>query len=43
MMFGMSTLLFIYVVINIVAILSGFVVVWGLLSAKRMDGWTAFF
>ena len=45
MIFGMSTATytFIHVVISLVGIFSGFVVMYGLLAAKRLDGWTALF
>lgn len=45
MIFGMSTATytFIHVVISLVGILSGFVVMFGLLASKRLDGWTAIF
>jgi hypothetical protein len=45
MTFGISTDLytFAHVVISLVAIFSGFVVVFGLLASKRLDGWTALF
>lgn len=33
----------IHVLISLAAILAGFVVVFGLLNAKRLEGWTAFF
>jgi hypothetical protein len=39
----LSTFTFLHVVISLVAIASGFVVVYGLLTSKRMDGWTALF
>ncbi len=32
-----------HVVISLVGIASGFIVVWGLLTARRLDGWTAIF
>ena len=32
-----------HVLISLVAIVSGFVVVFGLLTARRLDGWTALF
>ena len=40
MIFGMSTATytFIHVVISLVGIFSGFVVMYGLLAAKRLDG-----
>jgi hypothetical protein len=34
---------FIHVVISLAGILSGFIVLFGLLAGKRLDGWTAFF
>jgi len=45
MIFGMSTATytFIHVVISLVGIFSGFVVMFGLLASKRLDGWTALF
>lgn len=43
MIFGMTTLTFVHVVLSLIGILTGFVVVYGLLSSKRMDGWTALF
>jgi len=43
MIFGMTILVFLHVVISLAGILSGFVVVFGLLTARRLDGWTAFF
>jgi hypothetical protein len=39
----MTTFTLIHVVISLVGILSGFVVLFGLLTAKRLDGWTALF
>jgi hypothetical protein len=43
MILGMTTLTFVHVVISLIGIASGFVVVFGLLTARRMDGWTATF
>src|SRR6266481_1389494 len=45
MMLGMSlsTFTLVHVVISLVGIASGFVVLFGLLTGKRLDGWTAFF
>jgi len=45
MMLGMSlaTFTLVHVLISLVAIASGFVVVFGLLGGKRLDGWTALF
>lgn len=39
----MSTFLPIHVVISLVGILSGFVVLFGLLAGKGLNGWTALF
>jgi len=43
MILGMTTFVFVHVLISLVGILSGFVVAYGLLGAKRLDGWTAVF
>jgi hypothetical protein len=43
MILGMTTLTFVHVVISLVGIFSGFVVMLGLLAAKRLEGWTALF
>ncbi len=43
MIFGMTIFTFVHVVLSLVGIFSGFVVVLGLLTAKRLDGWTALF
>jgi len=45
MIFGMSTATYtlLHVLISLVGIASGFVVLHGLLNAKRLDGWTAVF
>lgn len=45
MILGMSTATFtlLHVLISLVGIGSGFVVLYGLLTAKRLDGWTAVF
>ena len=43
MIFGMTTFTFVHVVLSLIGIFSGFVVVLGLLAAKRLDGWTAIF
>ena len=39
----MTAFTLIHVGISLAAILSGFVVLFGMLTAKRLDGWTAFF
>jgi hypothetical protein len=43
MILGMTPFTFVHVVLSLVGIGSGFVVVYGLLAAKRLDGWTALF
>jgi hypothetical protein len=45
MVFGMSlaTYTYLHVLISLVGIGSGFVVLFGLLGGKRLDGWTALF
>jgi hypothetical protein len=43
MNFGMTTFTFVHVVLSLVGIFSGFVVVFGLIAAKRLDIWTAVF
>ena len=42
-MSGLTIFTLIHVVISLVAIGSGFVVLFGLIAGKRLDGWTAFF
>ena len=42
-MFDLKTFTLIHVVISLLAIASGFVVLFGLIAEKRLDGWTAFF
>ena len=39
----MSALTLVHVAISLVGIASGFVVVWGLLTNRRLDGWTLVF
>ncbi len=43
MILGLTPFTFLHVVISLVAILSGLVVAYGLLTSKRSDGWTLFF
>ena len=43
MIFGMTTLTFVHVVLSLIGIFSGFVVVYGLLTSKPLEGWTALF
>src|SRR5258708_22929981 len=43
MILGMTTFTFVHVAISLVGILSGLVVLFGLIAGKRLDGWTALF
>jgi hypothetical protein len=43
MIFGMTTFTQVHVALSLIGIVSGFVVAFGLLAAKRLDSWTAFF
>jgi hypothetical protein len=43
MILGMTTFTFVHVVISLAGILSGLVVLFGLIAGKRLDGWTALF
>lgn len=43
MIFNLATYTFVHVLLSLVGIGSGFVVMSGLLAAKRLDGWTALF
>ena len=43
MIFDLQTFTFVHVVISLVGIGSGFVVVFGLLTGRRLRGWTALF
>ena len=43
MILGMTTFTFIHVAISLVAIAAGLVVLYGLLTAKRLEAWTALF
>ncbi|HWB09750.1 MAG TPA: hypothetical protein VG826_11010 [Pirellulales bacterium] len=43
MTFAVTMLTFVHVVISLAGIATGFVVVYGLLTARRLDGWTATF
>jgi hypothetical protein len=43
MILGMTTFTFIHVLISLIGIFSGLVVLCGLLTGKRMNGWTAIF
>ena len=42
-MFDLQTFTFIHVIISLVAIGSGFVVLYGMIAGKRLEAWTAFF
>jgi hypothetical protein len=43
MSFGLQVFTFVHVLLSLVGIGSGFVVMFGMLNARRMDGWTALF
>jgi len=43
MFFDMTPLTFVHVVLSLVGIAAGFVVLIGLLTSKRLDGWTSLF
>ena len=43
MIFGLTPFTFVHVLLSLIGIFSGFVVVFGLLAAKRLDGWTMVF
>jgi len=43
MILGMTTLTFVHVVLSLIGIFSGFVVVFGMLTGEKLDGWTALF
>ena len=43
MIFGMPTFTFVHVLISLIGIASGFLVVFGMIAGKRMDGLTAIF
>jgi hypothetical protein len=43
MILGMTTFTFAHVVLSLMGIFSGFIVLFGLYAAKRLDGWTATF
>ncbi|MDR3388101.1 MAG: hypothetical protein P4L92_13715 [Rudaea sp.] len=43
MIFGMTTFTFVHVALSLIGILAGFVVVFGLLTSRRLVGWTLLF
>ncbi|HEY2457033.1 MAG TPA: hypothetical protein VGI13_07030 [Candidatus Acidoferrum sp.] len=43
MSLGLTIFTVVHVLLSLIGILAGFVVVYGLITAKRMDGWTATF
>ena len=43
MILGLQPFTFVHVLISLLGIVSGFVVLFGLLNAKRLEGWTALF
>jgi len=40
---GLAAFTLFHVAISLMGIFSGFVVIWGMLASKRLDGWTALF
>jgi hypothetical protein len=43
MILGSAPLTLAHVVISLIGLTTGFVVIWGLLNGRRLDGWTALF
>jgi hypothetical protein len=43
MIFGLTPFTFVHVLLSLIGIFSGFIVMFGLLAAKPLDGWTAVF
>ena len=43
MIFGLTTFTLVHVLLSLIGIFSGFIVMFGLLAAKPLDGWTAVF
>src|ERR1700682_6438611 len=43
MIFGLTTFTLVHVLLSLFGIFSGFIVMFGLLAAKPLDGWTALF
>ncbi|HYA97684.1 MAG TPA: hypothetical protein VEH49_06280 [Methylomirabilota bacterium] len=43
MIFGMTILTFVHVALSLIGIATGWIVMLGLLTGKRLDGWTAVF
>jgi hypothetical protein len=45
MIWGMTTSTFtlVHVALSLIGIVTGFIVMWGLLSSRRLEGWTAIF
>lgn len=43
MILGMTTFVFVHVVISLIGIVSGIIVMVGMFGGKRLDGWTAVF
>lgn len=43
MIFGMTIFTFVHVVLSLIGIFAGFVVAFGLMAGKRLNGWTALF
>ena len=42
-MLGMTPFTLVHVILSLIGILTGFVAVFGMISGKRLDGWTAIF
>ena len=43
MILGMTTFTFVHVMLSLIGVFSGFVVAFGMLAGKRLDGWSALF
>ena len=43
MIFGMTPLTFFHVLLSLIGIFAGFIVVFGMIGGKRLDGWTSLF
>jgi hypothetical protein len=43
MILGMTPLTFVHVLLSLVGIFAGFIVMFGMFAAKRLDGWTSLF
>ena len=43
MILGITPLTFVHVVLSLIGIFSGFIVVFGMLTGEKLDGWTKLF